>query len=413
VNRILLVEDSATVRKLVEICARKRNFALDTAANGKDALARVAESRPDAIVLDFQLPDMDGVQLCERLSADPRTASIPIVVSSGKGPALLQRFQQFPAVRGLLPKPFTEADLLESLRQVAHSFASGSSQPAPTPSGETAPHPFARILAEVLQPELARIPALEQRRGGEPPGPWYAQKLLTPAVLAALAERLAPPKPSIGSESQLSSRWPRPDAILERAPRSTQGTRPLQSRENRVLGLLDGKRTVEQLTRLSALPLPELQAVLRALVAAGAAVITSESSLPPLRDALICDPDASGFVQPLQRLCAALENPVELRPVARQGLEAALRERAPELVLCSDPEAEGLVAQARAIARLAPRARPVALLSPSQLADEAALLEAGFARVLRKPAPEAELISLFTESPALAAGQERPCRRSS
>jgi CheY-like chemotaxis protein len=413
VNRILLVEDSATVRKLVEICARKRNFTLDTAANGRDALARIAESRPDAIVLDFQLPDMDGVQLCERLSVDPRTASIPIVVSSGKGPSLLQRFQKFPAVRGLLPKPFTEADLLESLRQVAHSFGGGPSQPPPTPTGGTAPHPFAQILAEVLQPELARIPALEQRRGGESPGAWYAQKLLTPAVIEALAERLAPQRSSVASESTLSTRWPRPDAILDRAPRSTQGTRPLQSRENRVLGLIDGKRTVEQLTRLSALPLIELQSVLRALVAAGAAVLASESSLAPLRDALICDPDGTGFVQPLQRLCAALEHPVELRPVAREGLEAALRERAPELVLCSDPETEGLVAQARTIAQLAPRTRLVALLSPSQPADEAPLLEAGFARVLRKPAPEAELISLFTECQALAASQEKQCRRSS
>ncbi len=91
---ILLVDDSPLDRHLLHQLLRRRGFRVQTAANGEEAFARMAEETPDLILLDIQMPDMDGFELCSRLKADPDTALIPVMfISAASG--LEERIKAF------------------------------------------------------------------------------------------------------------------------------------------------------------------------------------------------------------------------------------------------------------------------------------------------------------------------------
>ena len=79
---ILVVDDEEDTRELLRALLESEGYAVTTAADGEAALARVQETRPDLILLDIMMPEMNGYQVCERLKADPNTRDIPIIFIS-------------------------------------------------------------------------------------------------------------------------------------------------------------------------------------------------------------------------------------------------------------------------------------------------------------------------------------------
>lgn len=77
--KILLAEDEPDVQLIARLSLKKAGFTVVTAGNGAEALERVAAERPDVILLDWMMPDMDGFETCRRLKADPATAGIPVI----------------------------------------------------------------------------------------------------------------------------------------------------------------------------------------------------------------------------------------------------------------------------------------------------------------------------------------------
>lgn len=75
--RVLVVDDSLTIRRALEFILKPQGYELAFAADGREALARAAEFDPDLILLDYVLPDMRGPDVCEALIANPVTASTP------------------------------------------------------------------------------------------------------------------------------------------------------------------------------------------------------------------------------------------------------------------------------------------------------------------------------------------------
>ena len=67
-DRVLVIDDSTTLRKLVEIALRGTGAEIDFAASGSEGIRRAAAHPPDVILLDFMLPDMQGVDVCARLA---------------------------------------------------------------------------------------------------------------------------------------------------------------------------------------------------------------------------------------------------------------------------------------------------------------------------------------------------------
>ncbi|HEX8201224.1 MAG TPA: response regulator, partial [Isosphaeraceae bacterium] len=79
-SAVLIVDDSPTDRALFRTLLTRAGFQVDEVATGREALARVPELRPHAVVLDVNLPGLDGHAVCRALRADPRCAGIPILM---------------------------------------------------------------------------------------------------------------------------------------------------------------------------------------------------------------------------------------------------------------------------------------------------------------------------------------------
>ena len=77
---ILVVDDEPEITKLVSKIMESRGHRVSVARDGEEAIARVAEDRPDVIVLDLNLPKLDGVEVCRRIKGDAQTRRIPIVM---------------------------------------------------------------------------------------------------------------------------------------------------------------------------------------------------------------------------------------------------------------------------------------------------------------------------------------------
>jgi CheY-like chemotaxis protein len=85
-RRVLLVDDAAEVRLLLQVLLELDGFTVTTAEDGPAGLAAVVADRPDVVLLDVQLPGMDGTQVLSALRADPETASLPVVFLTGAPP---------------------------------------------------------------------------------------------------------------------------------------------------------------------------------------------------------------------------------------------------------------------------------------------------------------------------------------
>jgi DNA-binding response OmpR family regulator len=82
-NLVLIVEDSATqAQKVATMIKLISGLNVIVATNGLEALRTAESCQPDAIILDVNLPDMDGYQVCKRLKRDQKTAHIPVVILS-------------------------------------------------------------------------------------------------------------------------------------------------------------------------------------------------------------------------------------------------------------------------------------------------------------------------------------------
>jgi len=77
---LLVVDDEPEINKLVARIFEKRGYRVATALDGAEALAAVKRQRPDLIMLDLNLPKIDGWEVCRQLKSDPATRSIPIIM---------------------------------------------------------------------------------------------------------------------------------------------------------------------------------------------------------------------------------------------------------------------------------------------------------------------------------------------
>jgi two-component system, cell cycle response regulator DivK len=78
-KRILVVEDQPDNRQIICDMLAPTNYEITEAENGEEALAAIANQRPDLILMDFQLPVMDGYEATRRIKADAALRSIPII----------------------------------------------------------------------------------------------------------------------------------------------------------------------------------------------------------------------------------------------------------------------------------------------------------------------------------------------
>ena len=112
---ILVVDDEPSVRLVVRTTLETRQYAVCVAGDGKQALAQVAEARPDLIVLDWMLPDMTGLEVCRALRANPSSAHIPVIFLTAVDD-LDRKLAGLEAGDDYMVKPFEPQELLARVR---------------------------------------------------------------------------------------------------------------------------------------------------------------------------------------------------------------------------------------------------------------------------------------------------------
>lgn len=121
-RRILVVEDERVQLRAVEDRLRQAGFLVDTAEDGEKALARLALQIPDLLILDLNLPRLDGWEVIRMLRADAATAHLPILVLTGLGVEHAERSVALGA-NEYLTKPVSESVLLNTVRALVGTAA--------------------------------------------------------------------------------------------------------------------------------------------------------------------------------------------------------------------------------------------------------------------------------------------------
>jgi chemosensory pili system protein ChpA (sensor histidine kinase/response regulator) len=120
--RVMVVDDSLTVRKITSRLLVRENYEVLTAKDGVDALQQLQETIPDVMLLDIEMPRMDGFELARNIRADKKLAGIPIIMITSRTAEKHRNFALELGVNEYLGKPYQEDELLRLIaRYVKHS----------------------------------------------------------------------------------------------------------------------------------------------------------------------------------------------------------------------------------------------------------------------------------------------------
>ncbi|WP_028950642.1 chemotaxis response regulator CheY [Sulfurihydrogenibium subterraneum] len=117
--KILSVDDMATMRKIIKSLLTQLGYTnVDEAENGKEALAKLKQQKYDLVLLDWNMPEMDGITLLQEIRKDPDLKNIPVIMvtAEAKKENVLQAIQT--GANNYIVKPFTAETLKEKIDKV-------------------------------------------------------------------------------------------------------------------------------------------------------------------------------------------------------------------------------------------------------------------------------------------------------
>jgi chemosensory pili system protein ChpA (sensor histidine kinase/response regulator) len=112
---VMVVDDSLTVRKITGRLLARDGYQVMTAKDGLDALQQVEETVPDVMLVDIEMPRMDGFDLTKHLRANPRTAAVPIIMITSRTAEKHRAYARELGVDVYLGKPYQEEELLQQV----------------------------------------------------------------------------------------------------------------------------------------------------------------------------------------------------------------------------------------------------------------------------------------------------------
>ena len=126
---VLVVDDDPDSRDVVARALAREGYSVKSAANGREALNRIQESKPDVILLDLMMPEMDGFAVVAALQKEAGWRDIPVIVITSLDLDAKDRARLNSGVQSVLVKErFQPTDLVERIRWLVHSNSSVSSE---------------------------------------------------------------------------------------------------------------------------------------------------------------------------------------------------------------------------------------------------------------------------------------------
>ena len=117
-TRVLVVEDTEPIRALISLMLRRRGYEVVAVDSGPAALSQ-ANDDFDVVVMDVGLPGLNGLEVCRRIRAEPATATLPIILLTGRSHREDVRDGLRAGANDFLTKPFVEADLLSAIKRLS------------------------------------------------------------------------------------------------------------------------------------------------------------------------------------------------------------------------------------------------------------------------------------------------------
>lgn len=124
-KRVLIVEDEESLLKLETILLTVKGFEVISAFTGEMAVAKIGVEPFDLVLLDIMLPDMDGFEVCRQLRKDPHTATVPIIMLTGKKSQEDYNKGISCGANSYLVKPFKSAMIIDEIQRLLSLAGSG------------------------------------------------------------------------------------------------------------------------------------------------------------------------------------------------------------------------------------------------------------------------------------------------
>ncbi|MEM7078517.1 MAG: twitching motility response regulator PilG [Pseudomonadota bacterium] len=118
--KVLVIDDSKTIRRSAENLLSKEGYDVITATDGFDALAKIADSRPEIIFVDIMMPRLDGYQTCALIKNNSEFKGTPVVMLSSKDGLFDKAKGRIVGSDQYITKPFSRDELLGTIRTLVH-----------------------------------------------------------------------------------------------------------------------------------------------------------------------------------------------------------------------------------------------------------------------------------------------------
>lgn len=118
--RVMVIDDSKTIRRTAETLLKKEGCDVTTAADGFEALAKIADTQPQIVFVDIMMPRLDGYQTCALIKNNQLFKSVPVIMLSSKDGLFDKARGRIVGSEQYLTKPFTREELLSAIRRHVH-----------------------------------------------------------------------------------------------------------------------------------------------------------------------------------------------------------------------------------------------------------------------------------------------------
>src|SRR3546814_9209461 len=123
--RVMVIDDSKTIRRTAETLLKREGAEVTTATDGFEALAKIADQKPQIIFVDIMMPRLDGYQTCALIKNNQMFKHTPVILLSSKDGLFDKARGRIVGSEQYVTKPFTRAELLDAIRTHVHHARPG------------------------------------------------------------------------------------------------------------------------------------------------------------------------------------------------------------------------------------------------------------------------------------------------
>lgn len=115
---ILVADDESHILHVVSLKLKNAGYRVLTARDGQEALELAQQEKPDLLITDYHMPQLNGIELCRKLKLDPTTSHIPAIMLTARGYELEPADTEQSGILRMLSKPFSPRHLLTTVEEV-------------------------------------------------------------------------------------------------------------------------------------------------------------------------------------------------------------------------------------------------------------------------------------------------------